>query len=244
VKRKGTSSSREAIASRFEIPEEAIPEEDYLAFIEPYEGLKHLEAIRASIAPENIVDMTKPSPVRARTFPDDLPFSKEETSAFRDLHKVLSSIISISGDTYAQQVLLKKRKEWMLKLLWAFGIFGELGEEYGSHLTIDSETYYAQLSGVPFYSNWEAVKHRFKILEEHGVHCDLVLLTEKSWLTPKGGLRKGTWFMKMVFNDNAGGVAALKALKSYTVRLNETYGKRAFRYFKNVDMRVLMKEVK
>jgi hypothetical protein len=34
----------------------------------------------------------------------------------------------------------------------------------------------------------------------------------------------------------------LKALKTYTTKLDEKYGKRAFGYFSNVDMRVLSEE--
>jgi len=81
------------------------------------------------------------------------------------------------------------------------------------------------------------------------MHCELVPLTKEKygkmgWLTPFGWLRKEGWSMRMSFDDKAGGVSALKALKSYTAGLNEKYDKKAFRYFKNVDMRVLMKETK
>lgn len=243
VKQWGTRWTREAVAARLGIQEEAIPEEDYLAFIEPYESLKHLAAIRASLTPEDIVEMTKPSPVRARTFPADLPFSKEGTSAFEAVHRLLAKIISISGETHARQTILEKEKKYLLKLLWAFGLYGELRDEDGTHLKIDSETYYAQLRGVPFYSTWEHVKHRFKLLKEHGVHCDLVPVKEEGWLTPKGALRKGTWFMNMSFDGAIGGEDALKALKSYTAQLHEKYGKRAFRYFSKADMRVFCSRI-
>lgn len=235
VKLRGSSISSVAVASRLGIPEEAIPEEDYLTFIEPYEGLKHLDAIRASLSPEDIVEMTKPSPVRARHFPGDLPFSEEETAAFKDVHQLLANVISISGDTHARHTILKKSRKYLLKLLWAFGLYGELYEK-GSYLTLDSETYYAQMKGVPFYSTWETVKQRFKLLKEHGVHCDLVPL-KVDWLTPTGAMRKGTWSMEMSFDSGIGGEDALKALKSYASTLSEKYGKRAYRFFSNGDMR-------
>jgi len=50
---------REKIASRIGTP---IPEEDYLIFIEPYELLKHLNEIRASLGPKDIVAKVKVSP--------------------------------------------------------------------------------------------------------------------------------------------------------------------------------------
>ena len=235
---------REKIAARMGAP---IPEGDYLAFIEPYEHLKHLNKIRTSLDPDDIVE-AKVAAVKPKIvdFPDDLPFPKKQTSAFRDLHRVLSSIISINGDTYAQQALLKKRKEWMLKLLWAFGLFGELKEEGDAHLIIDSESFFAQ----KITSQWSKVKLHFDILKESGVHCEVIPVA-KDWLLPSGWIRDKRardkvvpWYMKMSFDDNAGGASALRALKRYTARLNEKYSNRAFRYFKKADMRVLMEGVK
>jgi len=234
-----SADAREKTAARLGIP---IPEEDYLAFIEPYEGMKHLDEIRASLGPEDIVEVTKVSEkARIVDFPDDLPFSKEETSAFKDLYELLATIKAISGDTHARQEALKKEKQYILKLLWTFGLFGEFKEEGGSHLVVDSETYAAQK--IPSSSGYSrVVKHYFGTLEEYGAHCEIVPLMETGWLTPGGALRKHGWFMKMSFDDNAGGVSALEALKNYAARLTEEYGKRAYRHFSKADMRVLGNE--
>jgi hypothetical protein len=42
----------------------------------------------------------------------------------------------------------------------------------------------------------------------------------------------------MTFDEEAGGVAALRALQTYAKKLDEKYGKKAFRYFSNADMQV------
>jgi hypothetical protein len=230
-----STDARERTAARLGTP---IPEEDYLAFIEPYEGLKHLDEIRASLAPEDIVEMARVS-VKPRIvdFPDDLPFSKEETSAFEAIHRLLATVGCADGVSYARQAALKKRRRHLLKILWAFGLFGESKEEDGSHLVMDSETYLAQ----KIHSGYSRMEDYFRVLEEYGVHCEHVPLTEEGWLTPGGALRKGGWFIKMSFDDDAGGVSALEALQSYAARLDENYGKRAFRYFSQADMRVLLK---
>lgn len=235
--------NREKIESRLGSP---IPEEDYLAFIEPFEHLKHLDEIRSSLNPEDIVN-ARVSTVKLRMvdFPDDLPFSREELSVFKALHQLLTAIASISGNTYAQQAVLKKRKEHILHLLWTFGLFGEFKGNEPPHLVIDSKTYLSEkLPG-----SFRIVNLYFEILKEFGVHCEVIPLTKqkygkKGWLTPMGWLRKEGWLMKLSFDNSAGGVSALKALKSYTAKLNEEYGKKAFGYFKKGDMRVLMKEVK
>jgi hypothetical protein len=89
------------------------------------------------------------------------------------------------------------------------------------------------------HSSCARVKDYFEVLGEHGVHCEHVPLEEEGWLTPGGALRKSGWCMEMSFDDEAGGVLALKALQSYATRLDEKYGKTAFRYFSKADMRVL-----
>jgi hypothetical protein len=227
------ADQREKIAARLGTP---VPEEDYLAFIEPYEGIKHLDAICASLGPEDIVEMIKVSvSPRIVGFPDDLPFSEEETATFEHLHRLLATVGGAEGVSYARQTVLKKRRQHLIKILWTFGLFGERREEGGSHLVVDSETYLAQ----KIQSNYSRVKDYFKVLEEYGVHCEHVPLTEDGWLTPKGALRKEGWFMKMSLGDDAGGVSALKALQSYTARLDEKHGKTAFRYFSKANVRVL-----
>ncbi len=231
-----SADARERAAVRLGTP---IPEEYYLTFIEPYEGIKHLHKIRASLGPEDIVEMTK---VSARPelvdFPDDLPFSKEETSALEALHRLIAAVEVVNDVSYARQAVLEKRRRYLLKLLWAFGRFGQPKEEGGSHLVIDGETYLAQ----KIHSSYSRVKDYYKALEEYGVRCEHVPLAEEGWLTPTGALRKGGWFMKMSFGDDAGGVSVLEALRSYVARLDEEYGERAFRYFSKADMRVLSKE--
>jgi len=230
------ADARERIAARLGTP---IPEEDYLAFIEPYEGIKHLDEIRASLGPEDIVEMTKVSvKPRVADFPDDLPFSKEETSAFEALHRLIAVIESINGVSYARQAAIRKRRLHLLKILWTFGLFGELEEEGGPHLVIDGETYLAQ----KIHSSYSKVRDYCKALEGYGVHCEHVPLAEEGWLTPTGALRKEGWFMRMSLGDDAGSVSALKALQSYAARLHEEYGQRAFRYFSKADMRVLSED--
>ena len=230
------SESREKLAARLGTP---IPEEEYLTFIEPYELHKHLDEVRASLAPEDIVEMkavsTKP---RLVNFPDNLPFAEEEMARFEALHRLIGEIEAVDGISYARQSVLKKSRRDLLKILWAFGRFGKFREEGGSHLAIDSETYLAQ----KIHSGYSMVKDYFKALGEYGVRCEHVPLTEEGWLTPKGALRKNGWFMKLSFGDDAGGAPALRALQSYAARLHEEYGERAFRYFSKADMRVLSQE--
>jgi len=216
----------------------SIPEKDYIAFIKPYRPRAHLDKIRASLKPEEIKD-PKMSAVKTKIvdFPDDLHLSKKEISAFKTIHGLLARIASINTGTYAQQVRLKKRREYLLKLLWTFGLFGELKKKGNSYLVIDSKTYGEQkLTGEK-----RKVDLYLEILKRYGVHCEYMPLTEEEWMTPMGWLRNKGWYMKMSFDNSVGGIAVLKALKKYVTRLDEEYGKSAFRYFKKADMRALKK---
>jgi hypothetical protein len=89
------------------------------------------------------------------------------------------------------------------------------------------------------HSSYSRVKDYCKALEEYGVRCEHVPLTKEGWLTPGGALRKRGWLMRMSFDDDAGGVSALRALQGYAAKLHKEYGERDFRYFSKADMRVL-----
>ena len=228
---------REKIEARLGVP---MPEEDYLAFIEPYEGNKHLGKIRALLKPEDLVTPRVPTTKsRIIDFSDDLPLSKEETLAFKALHRLLAGIKSMTGATYARQATLKKRTQWIFRFLWVVGLFGEPGNSY---IAVDGEKISAQK--IPYWMDLEIVRRHFEILKEFGVHCEYVPLTKKksSWLTARGHLREKGWFVKMSLDGKVGGIATLKAFKSYVRKLDEKYGKRGFRYFSNVDMQVLRKD--
>ena len=224
------SGSRERLAARLGDP---ISDEDYFTFIEPYELHKHLDQIRASLGPEEIVEMTAVSVQPwVVDFPDDLPFSQEETAPFGTLHRILAAAGVVEGIPHVQRDALKERRRHLLKILWTFGLFGAAR---GEGLVIDGETYLAQ----KIQSSYSRVKEYFKVLEEYGVYCEHVPLTDDGWLTPKGALRKEGWLIEMSFGDEVGGLSVLKALQSYATRLDEKYGKTAFRYFSKADMRGL-----
>ncbi len=214
-----------------------IPEQDYLAFIDPYEGIKHLNEICKELGSENIVEIKRFS-VRPKivAFPKNFPFSSDEISAYQFLHQILVSLEVSDNVSYARKFILEKNRKQLLKLLWAFGRFGELKEEDGSHLMLDSETYSSQ----KISSYYSKVQDYLRLLEKYGMHCEIVPLQEKGWVTPTGALRSTGWLMKLTFYEKLGGGLTFQALKNYTSKLDEKYDKNAFRYFSKGDMRLLI----
>ena len=213
-----------------------IPQKDYIAFIEPYEAMKHLDAIRSSLASEKIVEM-KPVSFKPKIidFPENLPLGEEESYGFKPLHRLLSQVGTANNISYARQLALKKTRQHILKILWGFGCFGQYSEQDDASMVLDSEAYLDQ----KIHSYHSRVCEYFKILKKYGVLCEIIPLIEKEWLTPTGALRKDGWLMKMSFGKKAGGSMALKSLVTYTAKLQEKYGKNAFRTFSKADMRDL-----
>jgi hypothetical protein len=249
VKDMGTEWTRE----KFEAEKGPISEEDYLTFVEPFEGLKHLKAIHTSLAPEYIVEAVTIPPLKTSIvdFPEDMHFSEGEILAFKNLHQMLtnvncSSLELTDTDILAQQQRLKDRRAHFLRFLWILGRFGEFKEENGAYLEVDAKTYETNRGTEKALTNWSFVKDTvFKILPEFGVRCERVALEgvkEKDLTTGTGYLRGKGWVMTMSFDETAGGIAALKALQTYAKKLDDKYGKKAFRYFINMDMRVLIND--
>jgi hypothetical protein len=239
---------RDQIVARVGAP---IPPEDDLAFVAPYECLRHLDALRASLDAEAIVEPSRLT-IRYRTvdLPDDLRLPREERSAYRALHRLIAALNAPAGSvSYARGEVLKQQRSQLLRLLWVFGLLGELeeGEGVRPYLVVDSHGYYTQ----KLHSDYSTVKGCLEALQAHGVQGEIVPLVETGWLTPTGALRKKVgrkgspaWLFRLSFDEPAGGAGALAALKDYAASLDEAYGGSAYRYFAQADMRSLYEEAR
>jgi len=227
------AGSRARIANRLGEP---VPEDEYRTFVEPYECRRHLDELRSTLGPGEIVDMTRVA-VNQRLvgFPDSMPLPAEEVAALRALHRLLGEVGSAEGISYADQVILQKRRRNLVKLLWAWALYGEPADKDGPCLVLDSETYFAK----KLDSDYSKLEEYLRILAEHGVQCKHVPLVEDGWRTPRGALRKKGWLIRISLADEAGGALALDALRTYAGVLDGEYGRGAFRRFSRGDMRVL-----
>lgn len=239
--------NRENIEKRLGAP---ISDEEYHVFVEPFEGISRLEAIHASLKPEEIAEPAKgpKSETRIPDFPENLPFSKEETASFKTVHKLLaaikrSSLGMLDTDTFAQQYRLEDRRAHVLRFLWILGRYGKFEKQKSPHLVVDARTYEANRGNEKTLAIWSFVKDTvFKVLSEFGVCCERVALKgvkEKDLTTGTGYLRSRGWVMKMSFEEKIGGTNALIALQTYVRKLDEKFGKKAFQHFSDADMQIL-----
>ncbi|MBC8185371.1 DUF3795 domain-containing protein [candidate division KSB1 bacterium] len=213
-----------------------IPEQDYLAFIEPYEGMKHLTELRKSIAPEQITQMrTITYQPRIVEFPENLSLPSNNLKTLRTIHQLLSSIGTEENISFAREILLKKRRLYCLKLLWAFGLLGKIKDGKASQMKLSRKDYLNQ----KINSGYSVVIEYLKFLKRYGVNCRIIHLPGYEWKTPNGGLRKEGWHMKMTFEKNLDGDFGLKMLKRYVEQLQKQKHKTAFRYFSAADIRVM-----
>lgn len=233
-----------------ELTEERIgakmPEDDYVAFIKPYEGLKHLKEMRARLNPKAVVKPRKVNPLKAKIveFPNNLSFSKKQIAVFKKLHNLFTVIISARADRFSRQILFKRRRQHILGLLWLTGLYGNIRNGKNPQLILDGRVHGSRKQCSWMVRKYDNTFHAFvrqgaNMLHDYGVRWEFK------------PLKKG-WLLKLSFKEKAGGRETLKTLKKYVVSLAEEYGEpvyagnsrlkgNAFALFSKADMRVLSK---
>jgi hypothetical protein len=169
-----------------------------------------------------------------KNFPLRMIFSLTgNQESIKILYSILTALFVEHNISYAKLQTLEKKREQILKILWTIGFYGVFKKD---SLELDARTFLSQkINGMYNY-----LLEYFKELENAGIHCEIIPLFDKGWLTPMGGLRKEGWFIKLAFGDNLKGVKTLNLFKDYILRLDKKYGKQAFRYFNKADMSIMM----
>lgn len=241
--------NRKTIEARIGAP---LSEGEYATFVEPFEGISRLTAIHASLKPNEIVKPAKApkSKLKITGFPENLPFSKEETASFKAVHTLLATIyyspLGMKGtDAFAQQHKLENLRVHIMRFLWILGNYGKLDKETEkrAHLVVDAETFLVNRGSEKTLAIWSFLDAIvFKVLSEFGVCCERVALKgvrTEDLATGTGYLRSKGWILKMSFDEKIGGNATLRALQTYAQKVDEKYGKKAFQHFQTADMQTL-----
>jgi hypothetical protein len=214
-----------------------IPDKDYLEIIEPYEGIKHLNKIRESLKPEDIVEMI-PVSINPKTipFPMGFPIKSKEEFSYQEIHRIICSIEVEDNISYARSIELDKNRKLLLKLLWTFGSIGELSKDKEA-IILGSKEY----SDQKLTSYHSRLCELIKILEKSRLRCEFVPIKNSEWRTKTGALRKDGWNLKLSFMKKEN-QEFLHTLKRYTELLIKKYDQNAFRYFAKADMRAVCQE--
>jgi hypothetical protein len=235
--------TRETMEKQHDRP---MTDEEYHTVIEPFEGIKRLERIRSTLTPDEIMDpVTVPPPkTRIVEFPKSLADS--QAKFYKLVHTMLCSLKqSTLGledvDILPQQQRLKNRIKHIFRFLWIFAAIGKSSPTDEEVLVVEAETFLDNRVSERGLGTWSVLEQIvFPILTQLGVQVEMVELSPE-WKTPMGGLRKRDWEIHLSFTKEIGGAASLKAFQTYGSKLQKRHGKRGFRYFLNVDMRMLTK---
>ena len=242
--------NRENIEAKLGKP---ITDEEYHSFVEPFEAIQRLKAIRASLKPDEVVEPAKvpASETRIVGFSKNLPFSKKEIESFEAVHTLLANLACSSlglrdTDTFAQHHKLESLRAHVFRFLWILGNYGRFEDAKTSGLVVDAETYIDNRGSEKTLAIWSFVEGTvFNVLSEFGVCCELVRLKgakTEDLTTGTGYLRKKGWVMRMWFEEKVGGIAALKSLQTFAQRLAEKYGSKAFQRVRGADMQILLEK--
>jgi hypothetical protein len=197
-----------------------VPEEDYQKFIEPYEGMKHLEEQRETITKVVKIKTYDYRP-RMKPIPDNLDES------YHRLHKMIGDFYTIQDVPDVIITVLKEKRRELVKLLYSLGVHGTYTDGV---VTLSSETY----RSLKLPSEHYKMEEKLAKFREANLDARLVTYTE-DYATPKGGLRTKGWRIEV-----RGDKSLIKALLEYTGTLNSEYGKGGFRYFSNGNMKSLV----
>jgi len=214
----------------------SITNDDYVFFVEPYAGIKHLNEIRNNIQKSEIKDYKKYSvKMKFADFPESLT-NKNEINSFNRIYSFLTSIGVLQNISYARYLSVKKRRELLLKIIWAIALFGEFKETNSAFLELEGKTFLSQ----KIYGMYDGLKDCFKELKEHKIYCDIVPLDTKRWLTPTGALRNEGWKIVMSFGSDISDIIALGTLKKYVTRLNYKHKNKAYICFNRADLSAMI----
>lgn len=205
---------------------------DYKIFIEPYAGIHHLKKIRQTLTKHDFIDYREFSV--KDSFAPSVIISEEEQDSLMAIYSLLTTLCVERGISFARLQTLRNKRNQLLKILWTLAYYGVYNETTDS-FDLDGRTFLSQ----KIISNYQTLIKYSQSLKQYDIHIKIDPLTEGGWLTPKGGLRKDGWNLRLSFGDSLMGISTLNLFKKYLNRLEIKYGNQAFRFLNAADLSVL-----
>ena len=215
----------------------SINETEFLKFIEPYAGLKHLMDIRKNLYKSEIKDFKKFTfKNKSCKFPEDILLT-DETGAhgLKRIYDLVTSLAIRADVSYAEYLTLRTKREHLLKMLMSFGIFGVIVKAGNDYLELDGEIYSAQKLPGMYHKLLEYLDE----LKQYHITSEIIVLDPKSWQTPTGGLRNKGWKIRLSFGEGITNGEDLRFFKNYMIKLHQKHGKKSYRYFNMADLTVM-----
>lgn len=232
--------NRETVEERLGEP---VPEDAYEKYLEPFQGMRHLEKIRSELEDTEIVEMRPVTEkiVKTTPFPEGIEY--DDRDSYREIHSFIteaaaSSLALSDVDTFAVSEQLKKRRKGLFRFLWVLGLYGAVK---GNEMVLDSISYFENKIGeMP--STLSSMHQYLDILQSFGLRGELVTLNESDWLLPSGFLRTRArksrdpvWKLRFTYRKPG----FFEHLKAYTETLYDKSQNRGLIQFRKADMRIL-----
>jgi len=105
-------------------------DDEYLDYLEPFDGQTHLKKLHTTLQTEDIVPAKQISASeRITPFPRKTNLAPDKEQGLRQLHSLLKTAFSQQAANYASQVLIERKKPYLWGILWVMGLYGELRAE-------------------------------------------------------------------------------------------------------------------
>ena len=215
-----------------------ISDVEWAQYLEQYDGQTHLAVLHATLAPNALVAQKEFDTGAAAPFPTKTSLGVQRQHKMKLLHSVLSKNFSRRGETYAEQVLIERKRPYVACLLWVMGLYGGLED---GRLVLNSTDHPDRKECVRLVRKTDNAPHKsaqdaMTSLADSGIRIECQTF-------------KRRWTLTMSIDENVGGKALLSTLKEYEAALVEKYGVpdyvsgynlkgQAFKAFSRVDMAV------
>ncbi|MHA2251124.1 MAG: DUF3795 domain-containing protein [Candidatus Kariarchaeaceae archaeon] len=226
---------------------ESVSDEAYKLYIRQFDSMTHLESLHISL---DKASLQEPKPhgvgVTIKDFPHGLQSSQYD---YLDLFKALRNIVQSNflledTDTMAGYELVQERRQFILRLFWILGLYGDLLD--GGKLKIDSISMYENRKPITLPSNEKNWQIYLDVLEDFGIHAQLEVVTDQLY-TPGGYMRvkipqtnEPSYYLSLDLDTNRMSGNFFKNLQKYIGFLNDTSKRGAFSQFCKFDMQKLV----
>jgi hypothetical protein len=211
-----------------------------------FDSMTHLQELRSGFDEDEIKE---PKVIVADMHLEKFPEKMKSQNQYYDLYCTLRSIIAsdfhlTNIDTIAGNVRAQERRQFILRLLWILGLFGEMLDQ--NRIKIDSVTLHEHKKPMKIPSNEKNWQVYFDILKDLGMDMQLDILTNQIY-TPGGWMREKipktndpAYYLIIDLDTKRVMPEFFITLQKYVKTLDKSYKRGAFSQFSKLNMSKLV----
>ncbi|MFX0022665.1 MAG: DUF3795 domain-containing protein [Candidatus Hermodarchaeota archaeon] len=233
--------TKEKVSEKLKIK---VDDKTYERYIRMFDAMTNLKKIRNDLDKNEIKNPKLVSKKADLTKLKGEFENKNYSKIYEKFVEIANSNLNIKGiDTIAGHEQYLARKDFLLRFIWMFGLYGKINE---NDLRIDSATLYENRKPISLPSNAEQWELYFNILKQFGIHCELEIKVDELY-TPGGYMRvktpktnKPAYIIKMKVNPDLQKCQFFTMLNKFLSEFQIKTGKRAYTNFKKLNFNSLL----